>query len=963
MRSSTVFISYSHKDEEWKNRLVLHLKVLEKEGILDEWDDRRIGAGMDWCQEIQEAIDRASVAILMVSANFLTSDFILKEEVPRLLERRAKEGVRIFPIIVKPCAWKRVKWLARMQVRPTDGRPLSSGDENRIDKDLAAIAEEVAGVMDRAAPTAHGRHVMLRPEKISTAKLPSTSPDLFGREKELKMLDEAWEDENTCVVSLVAFGGVGKTALVNVWMNEMQKDKFRSAERVYGWSFYSKGAREGAQASADEFIDAALRWFGDPDPTAGSPWDKGERLTGLIKKQRTLLMLDGLEPLQYPPGEMAGRLKDPGLQCLLRELARQNSGLCIITTRLEVDDLSEYVGVSVKRIDLEHLSAEAGVQLLRNLGAEGTDAELKQAVYESDGHALARTLLGTYLRIVHKGDIRQRDKIPKLIRDEHPDRHTRHARRVMESYEKWFEGKPELNILRIMGLFDRPAEAGAIDAVRAEPAIEGLTSELRGLSHDDWQFALNNLRDARLLSPEDLNRPKSLDCHPLIREHFGEKLRERNPKAWIEAHSRLYEYYQSQAEEYPDTIEGMAPLYAAVAHGCWAYRYQEALDEIYRKRILRVSDFCSTKKLGAFSVDLAALSGFFDLPWQEPVRELTESDKGFVLHQAGFRLWALGRLEDGSKSIEAGLRLYTAVGEHRLAATAASNLRGIHVLLGDLLEAVHYARRGIELADQSYDAFERVDRRTTLSNVLHRMGAVQEAIDVFLQAEKIQEDSGVRLPCFWYCELPIDKGRYDEALRRAKKCLNDELRGPGKPDLLNIGVYRLVLGRVRLQDRTNNTDGVAKARDYLEKAIADLRELGRQEFIVLGLLARAELHRIVDDSGQAQRNLDEAMTIATRGGMRLYEADCHLEYARLYLAMRSKDSARGNLGIAKRMIDEMGYHRRDPEVLLATAHLHILEGRKDDARQTLAAAKTLIDEMGCHRWDMEVKILEERLKV
>jgi hypothetical protein len=143
MDKPTVFISYSHKDEDWKDRLVTHLGVLHHQGLLDLWDDRRIGAGEDWKREIQEAMAAASVAVLLVSANFLTSQFILGEEVPRLLERRDKEGLRIFPVIVKPCVWQAVGWLSRVQARPKDGRPLSAGDENQIDADLAAIATEV----------------------------------------------------------------------------------------------------------------------------------------------------------------------------------------------------------------------------------------------------------------------------------------------------------------------------------------------------------------------------------------------------------------------------------------------------------------------------------------------------------------------------------------------------------------------------------------------------------------------------------------------------------------------------------------------------------------------------------------------------------------------------------------------------------------------------------------------------
>ena len=94
MPSPSVFISYSQKDEEWKDRLVTHLGVLEQAGILDLWEDRRIEAGDDWKPEIEKAINKATVAILMISANFLTSKFILGEEVPKLLERREKEGVR-----------------------------------------------------------------------------------------------------------------------------------------------------------------------------------------------------------------------------------------------------------------------------------------------------------------------------------------------------------------------------------------------------------------------------------------------------------------------------------------------------------------------------------------------------------------------------------------------------------------------------------------------------------------------------------------------------------------------------------------------------------------------------------------------------------------------------------------------------------------------------------------------------
>ena len=89
----------------WKDRLITQLGVLQHQSILELWHDRRIGAGADWYQEICQAMEAAEVAVLLVSADFLTSSFILREEVARLLTRRQQEGLPIVPVLVRPCAW------------------------------------------------------------------------------------------------------------------------------------------------------------------------------------------------------------------------------------------------------------------------------------------------------------------------------------------------------------------------------------------------------------------------------------------------------------------------------------------------------------------------------------------------------------------------------------------------------------------------------------------------------------------------------------------------------------------------------------------------------------------------------------------------------------------------------------------------------------------------------------------
>ena len=269
----------------------------------------------------------------------------------------------------------------------------------------------------------------------------------FSGKKELKILDAAWADPGTNVIVLVAWGGVGKTAIVTKWLLSIRKTGWGGAERVFGWSFYNQGAEEGKQAAADIFMASALAWSKDPAPDRGTPWEKGSRLAALIKKQRVLLLLDGLEPMQHPPGTEEGRLRDQGLQCLLRELAFQNNGLCVITTRYPVYDIEYGLGASVKQVDLTELSPEAGSQLLRSFKVKGTRKELKDAVLEFKGHALALTLLGTFLRDACSGRIERRTEIGPLADRDTPE--DAHARRVMRSYEKWFGEGPEVSLLRV----------------------------------------------------------------------------------------------------------------------------------------------------------------------------------------------------------------------------------------------------------------------------------------------------------------------------------------------------------------------------------------------------------------------------------------------------------------------------------------------------------------------------------
>jgi hypothetical protein len=915
MSKPTVFISYSHKDEEWKERLVAQLGVLQQQGLLTLWEDRRIGAGQNWEREIQEAVTAASVAILLVSANSLTSEFILREEVSRLLQRRDAKGLRIFPVVIKPCAWKAVPWLGQMNLRPKDGRPISGGTDYQIDADFAAIAEEVRKLLNPvASPADSPAPSLVDPEDVSIGRLPGESYDLFGREHELKLLDEAWASRRVNIFSLVAWGGVGKSTLIKHWLGRMAQDHYRGAERVYAWSFYSQNPTDRV-VSADLFMDSSLRWFGDQDPTQGSAWNKGERLAKLIRAQRTLLILDGLEPLQYPPGEQEGKLVDQALKALLSGLAALNPGLCLISTRLSVSDLESFKGSTLVEYFLPDLSPEAGAQVLKAQGVIGDEAELEQAAKEFGSHLLTLTLLGCYLNEVHGGDIRCRSEVGAL---EEGGRYGANARRIMASYEQWFGEGPELAVLRMLGLFDGPGDGHAVDALRADPAIPGLTDTLQPLNKLRWPRVLAKLRRAKLLAEKDPTYPDLLDTHPLVREHFGQQLKQGRPEAWREGNSRLFAYFKGAAKELPDTIEEMAALYAAIAYGCEAGRYHEALREVYVPRVLRGEQYFSVQTLGALGADLAALAGFFDEPWAQPVTKLDEADQAFVRNQAGYRLRALGRWREAEPLLKASLKAYQSQDEWRQAAINAGHLSHLYLMIGDLAKAQEYAERSIELADLSKDDLQRMRKRTRLALVFDLSGRSSEAEELFGQAEQMQRAREPEFPLLYslpgarYCDLLLERKRAAEVIVRVSQTLE---WASARHCLLDIALDHLSLGQAYLlQAQQDGPRYLDTALTSLENAVNGLRQAGQLDYLPRGLFYRAELHRACGDRERAWADVKEAMAIAEYRKMSLHQASGHLLSARLYLTQGEKDKARASWAKAKTLIEHTGYHRRDAEL-------------------------------------------------
>lgn len=785
--------------------------------------------------------------------------------------------------------------------------------------------------------------------KIAGSQLDKHAPRrLFGRDTELAALDAAWANGTLNIYTLVAWGGAGKTSLVFHWAQTRfaaKEPKWPGVERYFDWSFYSQGTGESRQTSADLFIAKALEFFDDPDPTKGGAHERGERLARLIRQHRTLLILDGIEPLQYPPNDpQAGRLKDPALESLLRELAADNPGLVVITTREHLSDVDSHA--TTKEQKLSKLSKEAAVALLQHLQIVGTDQELQAAWQDAGGHALTLSLLGRFIADAYEDrDIRHYKEVKFEAADQ--EHQGRSAFKVMMSYERWLQsGGPkrqrELAVLRLTGLFDRPMAKKCLEALRAEPAIAGLTDTLVKLTAQQWNVAVKRLSEVELLSVS----PDAIDAHPLVREYFAAQLKRDQPEAFQAAHSRLFDDLCENTPHRPDGIAGLAPLYEAVAHGCLAGRHQEACNDVYVDRILRgteIDGLYSSRKLGAVGADIAAAAAFFDRsssgPWSQVSPNLMEADQAWMLNQAASHLRALGRVTEALQPMRASLVMAVRLKHWNNAARGASSLSGLEVGLGRLPDAVTDARQSIIHADQSGDGFQRISGRTQAANALHQSGQRAEAGAFFAEAEGMQRvvqpeyDLLYSLRGFQYCDwllepaeraawrlvlnLPISNPESQnsdclaEVGRRGNKMFEWRTTGDSLHD---IALDHLTLARVGLI-RAILASPLPKptlALPNVAAAVNGLRASGQMGDLPRGLLTAALCHFVRGEHDLARKHLAEAQQIAERGPMPLYLADIHLHRARMF-----QDKA--ELTQAAQCIRDLGYGRRTEELADAEA--------------------------------------------
>jgi hypothetical protein len=148
--TTEVFFSYAHEDEPLLDELRKHLGILKRNGVIRDWHDRKITAGTEWKGQIDQHLDTAAVILLLVSADFVSSDYCWDVELKRALERHDKGEARVIPVILRHVDNWYAAPFGRLQAVPTNGRPVT--DWPNRDQAFADVAGQIRKAVEELRP-------------------------------------------------------------------------------------------------------------------------------------------------------------------------------------------------------------------------------------------------------------------------------------------------------------------------------------------------------------------------------------------------------------------------------------------------------------------------------------------------------------------------------------------------------------------------------------------------------------------------------------------------------------------------------------------------------------------------------------------------------------------------------------------------------------------------------------------
>lgn len=751
-----------------------------------------------------------------------------------------------------------------------------------------------------------------RPEKISISALSYTNQRTVGRNAEIEQLNRAWASNDISCVEITAFGGVGKTTLISTWLLSLDRGNYGDAEVVYAWSFQGNGSQEVDFSAGDFFIENALEWFEDPDPAKGSSWSKAIRLASIIKKQRSLIILDGLEAIQNTTGANIGRIGNPGIRFLIKELAFENSGLVVLSSRIQVTDINAYRNNKILTLNLRNLSLEGSIKLLKGAGVSGNRLAFRKAFKEYEGHALSLLVLAGYLSVATDRKLEIDSSWDSIITSNEP---SERASNIIEAYIDWLENKAQLLALQLISILDCPTPISQIlELINKSRIIKHIdVSSSIGLM--DLRSTLVLLEKLQLISIYPRQGESIVGCHPLVRDCIKSNTQSKFSKRWIDLQSEYFEFLKEKADYATNKRSRIEFLHRAIRHGIAARQLNKAFEVYYA--LIKQKQFSLPTEMSHIA-DNNCLKLFFDKEWDRPICSLSEEAKAYLVSCASANLIYLGSIDEALAPADLGYREYTARGKWVEAAVIAAPVVSMLIASGKISRAEEFIVEATDVVEKAANPILEASCAVFEGYIYHLQGDKKQAEIEFEMAEcqltKGMPINEVTFPTIssYYCKFLLDTGRTKNALLRSLKTFKWRESNSWQTKFDITSLYAsdlLVLGLIYLE-----LEEFEKSKELLDRQVKVLRDAGEWLYLPIGLHSRSLYFLKLGELARAEKDLSESLELSLHTGATFSEWECYLNYALLYAKKNDIEQSSEYLAKAENLEGMSLYKFRDKEI-------------------------------------------------
>lgn len=756
-----------------------------------------------------------------------------------------------------------------------------------------------------------------------------------GREDRVRELREWLEAPTTRdrVISIVAAGGTGKTALVEKVLRE---SSLPDRAGLFVWSFYE-------DPRTDEFIrDAYFYFTGEREAPTGGMLERLQLALGADAPH--VLVLDGVEQIQSEGAlRPRGELKDLQLKRVLRSLAGgTGNARALVTSRFPLVDLDEWTGAGHRPLRLDDLQFWVAIDVLRDWRVVGDDAKLARLLaplnlnpLEKGGayHALSIVVLGSYLGNFAGGDPSRAAEF-SLEHVKGSDSKGRRLSHILEQYAKALTSV-ERDILSRLSLFPRGIKVQVLAWIAQ--SSRRVAGDLAGLNEQQLTQQLDRLRTLGLAFRSDLDQPPIYSAHPFLREFFCNLLGAEAKSVHESVRVRLARQLKLEPQTHPKEPRVLDQYEFLIEQTILADRVREAFD-LYWSGLGNYRNLSWV--LGENGRGLRTLEHFITKDnLDEIARQLLPREQSRIVNDLGLYAKNLGDLVRARRTFAYGQRLSAMAFAQEDEAVYARNLAEVELAAGNFQQAIEHSKRAVFLTSSTNHGSGALNSLSWRAMSHFVLGNVAAAIADLQQATKLFGKTLCGIPGIMEAECGISRGNRSDALRQSQANWQFATANSFNEDLCRCNS---LLARLLL------SSDVTLAGQRLQESLRFANHSGHVELQLRCFQAACDLRAYLGDFGAAIKEGEAGILLADTCGFGRFSIDLRLILAETLLAageFRSAlQSARSALERSEHPDCQYAWGKADGLHFSGIAHLRL--GETEPARQRLTGALELRERLG-----------------